>query len=430
MNNRRQFLRQLGLASTSGVLAERLLLPQVESLIDSANLKYKDQENTQIALEEDYWEAIREAYNVTDELINLNNGGVSPHPAVVEEAMIRYHKFSNQIPSFNMWRKLDKDREPLRENLALLAGCDQEEIAIQRNASEAIETVIFGLALEKGDEVILSKQAYPNMMNAWKQRERRDGITLVWLDFELPTEDEDFIVETYRKAITKNTKLVHITHIINWMGQIMPAKKIGQMAHSHGIEVLVDGAHSFAHIDYSLSDLGCDYFGTSLHKWLGAPFGTGMLFVKKEKIEKIYPLLAAPLHQSKDIRKFENLGTRSFAIEQAIMQAIQFHNKIGTERKQHRLFELMSYWTKAVKQIPSVSIGTSADPSFACGIALLQVNNMKPVDVSGKLYRDYNIHSVAIDYHNIQGVRLTPNVYTLKTELNRLIEAVQEITNA
>jgi len=424
MKNRRQFLKQVGLATSTGLLSDKLLLPELENTIDLANKKCAKLSAAACAQEESYWEIIRASYNISEEYINLNNGGVSPHPKVVEEAMFRFHKYSNEIPTYNMWRKLDLGREPLREKLAMLAGCAVEEIAIQRNASEALENVIFGLPLEKGDEVILCKQDYPNMMNAWRQRERREGIILKWLDFKFPVEDEDQIVKQYEDAISKNTKILHATHVINWMGQIMPAKKLAQLAHANDIEIILDGAHSFAHLDFSLQDLDCDYFGTSLHKWLGAPFGTGMLFVKKEKIKKIYPLMAAPKSQEKDIRKFENLGTRSFAIEQAIAQAIHFHKKIGIKRKEARLFHLSEYWTKAVKNIPGISIGTSTDKKFACAISLLQIAHLSPYKIAHSLQSKYKIHAVAIDIQNVRGVRITPNVYTLKKELDQLIEAI------
>jgi len=428
MKNRRQFLKHFGLATTTGVIANKLLLPKVEKSIDKANNRVESLSPENCAHEESYWESIRAAYQVSEEIINLNNGGVSPHPIVVEEAMVRFHRYSNKIPSFNMWRNLDREREPLREKLAMLAGCDPEEIAIQRNASEALETVIFGLPLKKGDEVILCKQDYPNMMNAWRQREKRDGIVLKWLDFKFPIEDKVEIVNRYEAAISKKTKIFHVTHIINWMGQIMPAKELADVAHKNGIEIILDGAHSFAHIDFSIQDLDCDYFGTSLHKWLGAPFGTGMLFVKKKKIRKIYPLLAAPQNQRKDIRKFENLGTRSFAIEQAIGQAINFHEKIGIKRKEARLRHLTSYWTNAVESISGVSIGTSAKKEFGCAISLLQINHLSPNTVAQRLYSEFNIHAVAIDIHNVFGVRITPNVYTLKKDLDLLIEAITFIS--
>lgn len=428
MKNRRQFLKHLGIASTTGIMSKQLVLPKLEDSIDELNEKFAKLSVQELADEEPYWERIRQAYKTSNTLLNFNNGGVSPHPLVVEEAMIRYHQYSNEIPSFNMWRRLDLQREPLREQLAQLAGCNTEEIAIQRNASEALETIIFGLPLQKGDEVILCKQDYPNMMNAWRQREKRDGIVLKWLDFEFPIEDEKAIVNRYRDAITKKTKIFHVTHIINWMGQIMPAKKLASLAHRNGIELILDGAHSFAHIDFSLQDLDCDYFGTSLHKWLGAPFGTGMLFVKKDKIEKVYPLLAAPHSQVENIRKFENLGTRSFAIEQAINQAIQFHNKIGIQKKEARLFHLSRYWTSAVKKLPAVSIGTSSKRKYACAISLLQIDHLKPHTVAARLHKEHQIHAVAIDIQNVRGVRITPNVYTLKKDLDQLIEAISLIS--
>ncbi len=428
MNNRRHFIKHLSVLSAGGALAETLLLPEIQRSLDRNNDRFASYSPLELAREEDFWQTIKDAYQLSPDIMNLNNGGVCPHPLVVEEAMIKYHRFSNEIPSFNMWRKVDKNREPLRQKLAELAGCNAEEIAIQRNASEALETVIFGLPLKKGDEVILTKQDYPNMMNAWKQREKRDGIVLKWLDFDFPIENEKTIVDTYAQAITKKTKLLHVTHVINWMGQIMPVKPIVELAHNRKIEVLVDGAHSFAHLDYSIHDLGCDYFGTSLHKWLGAPFGTGMLFVKKDKIQKLYPLLAAPNPRSKDIRKFEHLGTRSFAIEQAIEQAIEFHLKIGSERKQARLHHLTRYWATAVHTLPGVHIGTSLDPRYSCGIALLQIDHLKPVALAQSLFKNYKIHAVAMDYHNIHGVRITPNVYTLEKELDYLIQAISEIS--
>lgn len=428
MNNRRQFLKNLGLVSGATAVSESLILPALEKSIDLNNKKYSGFEPEELAHEDNFWATIKDAYQLSPDIKNFNNGGVCPHPLVVEEAMIRHHRFSNEVPSYNMWRKVDKNREPQREKLAQLAGCDAEELAVQRNASEALETVIFGLPLKAGDEVVLTRQDYPNMMNAWKQREKRDGIVLKWLDFDFPIEDEKFIVEQFEGAITQNTKLFHITHIINWMGQIMPVKDLVSLAHINNIEVLVDGAHSFAHLDYSLHDLGCDYFGTSLHKWLGAPFGTGMLFVKKNKIQKIYPLLAAPNPMSNDIRKFEHLGTRSFAIEQAITQAIEFHLKIGSKRKEARLHHLKHYWASAVNKINGVNIGTSLDPKYSCGIALLQVDHLKPHKVASRLFKEYNIHAVSIDYHNIQGVRITPNVYTLEKDLDYLIQAISDIS--
>ena len=378
------------------------------------------------ATDETFWYQVKQAYTVSPQVLNLNNGGVSPQPLVVQEAVERYNRLSNEAPSYYMWQILDQGREPLRAELADLAGCSPEEIAINRNSSEALETVIFGLRLQAGDEVVLTKQDYPNMINAWKQREKRDGIVLRWLNFEFPIEDKDAIVREFANAFTEKTKVVHITHLINWIGQLLPAREIALEAKKRGIEVLVDGAHSFAHFVFKIPDLECDYFGTSLHKWLCAPFGSGLLYVKKEKIAGLYPLFGAGDPDSPDIRKFESLGTRSFAIEQAIGQAIQFHRMIGAERKFARLHYLKNYWAEKVVQFPGVRVHTSLNPEFGGAIGLISVDGKTPEELSGYLMSKHRIHTVAINWENIHGVRVTPNVYTVTRDLDRFVAAVKE----
>jgi selenocysteine lyase/cysteine desulfurase len=426
MTNRRDFFKDLALLS-GGVLLPNLIIPEVQHGLDILNKKYIDIPVSSIVTDESYWAQIRQMYTVSSNIINLNNGGVSPQPRVVQEAVERYNRLSNETPSYYMWRILDKGRDALRRNLADLAGCSYEEIAINRNSSEALETVIFGLPLKKGDEVILSYQDYPNMIHAWKQREIRDGIVLKWLDFKFPIEDDDCSVSKFKEQISEKTKLVHITHMINWMGQIMPVKKIAKVSHELGAEVLVDGAHTFAHLDFSIDDLDCDYFGTSLHKWLCAPFGTGLLYVKKDRISKLYPLLASPDPLSDDITKFEHLGTRSFAIEQAIGQAILFHQMIGIEKKQKRLQYLKNYWAEKAKTIEGFSIGTSLKPEYGCAIGLLQHETIPPGKISQYLFNKFGIHTTSIVFSNISGVRITPNVYTQLSELDRLVEALKKM---
>jgi len=376
--------------------------------------------------DETFWYQIKQAYTVNPNLLNLNNGGVSPQPKVVQEAVERYNRLSNETPSYYMWRTLDEGREPLRRKLAELAGCSSEEIAINRNSSEALETVIFGLRLKAGDEVVLTKQDYPNMINAWKQREKRDGIVLKWISLDLPSEDKNYLVQSFKSAFSAKTKVVHITQMINWNGQILPVREIAQEAHRIGAEVLVDGAHTFAHYQYAISELDCDYYGTSLHKWLCAPFGSGMLYVKKDKIKNLYPLLAAPDPESADIRKFENLGTRSFAIEQGIGVAIDFHHMIGSERKDLRLHYLKNYWAERVLDLPNVHLRTPLSKDWSGAIGLLAIDGKKPGDVSSFLHNSYKIHSVSIEWENIQGVRLTPNVYTTTRDLDLLVRAIRE----
>ena len=408
---------------TAGTLLTPILASNLQKAFDSVTHLSLDE----CARDEDFWHQIKMAYTVSSTLLNLNNGGVSPSPKVVQDAVVRYNQLSNETPSYYMWRILDKGRNTIREKLARIGGCSPEEVAINRNSSEALETVIFGLQLKPGDEVVLTKQDYPNMINAWKQREHRDGIVLKWLNLELPTEDTLQIVKQFEDAFTTKTKIVHVTHMINWCGQLLPAKEIAKAAHKRGIEVVLDAAHTFAHINYNIPDLGCDYFGTSLHKWLCAPFGSGMLYVKKEKIKNLYPLFAAPELESDDIRKFEHLGTRSFAIEQAIGQAADFHQMIGAERKQKRLFYLKNYWTEKLKDFPQFKVHTPKSAALSGAICLCSVDGIDSRELARRLDREYNIHVTTINWENLNGIRVTPNVYTLTSDLDRMVKAIREI---
>ena len=424
-SNRRKFLQRAGIFSATAFLSS-LGQPAWSRNLETVLKVAEGISPEDLATEEDFWYYIQQSFTVSPSLINLNNGGVSPAPKTVQDAMKRYYDYSNEAPSYYMWRILDQGREPLRKNLANVAGCSPEEIAINRNSSEGLETVIFGLQLKAGDEVVASLQDYPNMINAYKQREMRDGIKMKWINLELPSEDEDYLVRQYVNAFTAKTKLVHITHIINWNGQILPVKKIANEAHKRGIEVIVDGAHSFAHFNFKIPDLDCDYFAASLHKWLYAPIGTGVLYVKKEKIKTIYPLFATSENPLKDdIRKFENLGTRPFFIEQAIGKAIEFHEMIGIERKEKRLHFLKNYWIEKVKDIPGVKVNTSLHPKWGCAIGNVGIEGKKPNELDSFLMTNYKIHTVAITWKNIVGVRITPNVYTTTKNLDVLVEGIK-----
>jgi selenocysteine lyase/cysteine desulfurase len=423
--NRRNFLQRTGMFSVSAIAAS-LTTPAWSRNLNAVLKEAQNIPPDELASEEDFWYYIQQAFTVSPGIINLNNGGVSPAPKTVQDAMKRYYDLSNEAPSYYMWRILDQGRENLRSNLAQLAGCSVEEIAINRNSSEGLETAIFGLNLQAGDEIVAAKQDYPNMVNAWKQRKIRDGVKMKWINLELPSEDENYIVQQYVNAFTPKTKVVHVTHIINWNGQILPVRKIADEAHKRGIEVLVDGAHSFAHFNFKLPDLGADYFASSLHKWLYAPIGSGMLYVKKDKVKNLYPLFASDDPKKDDIRKFEHLGTRPFFIEQAIGKAIEFHEMIGSERKEKRLHYLKNYWMEKVRDIPKVKLHTSLHPKWACAIGLVSVEGKKPGELDSYLMNKHKIHTVGIEWENIKGVRVTPNVYTTTKNLDLLVKGISE----
>ncbi len=425
LNSRRNFVRKIG--GLAGLLT---VSPELAAWHKKSGLVIPEVAASEnVTQDEDYWSFIQQAYSVSPNIINLNNGGVSPQPIVVQDALDRYNRLSNEAPTYYMWRSLDEGRESVRTKLADLAGCSPEEIAINRNASEALETIIFGLNLQRGDEVVLTKQDYPNVINAWKQREKRDGLVLKFINLDLPIEDNQLIVRKFKEAFTGQTKVVMITHLVNWSGQILPAALISRAAKKHNptIQVVIDGAHSFAHLTYKIPDLEGDYYGTSLHKWLCSPFGTGMLYIKQARIKDIWPLLAPEEPQSNDIRKFERLGTRSFPTEMAIGHAINFHNTIGNERKQKRLHFLKNYWLEKCLNVPGFTTQTSLKPEFSGAIATFAIKGLAPGEVANQLFKRSRIHTSATVWENISGVRITPHVYTPLKDLDRLVNTIHAI---
>ena len=429
-SSRRKFLQKAGSFSAVAMLST-LTQPAWSRNLNRAFKSVEGVAASDLAAEEDFWYYIQQSFTVSSGIVNLNNGGVSPAPKVVQDAMKRYYDYCNEAPSYFMWRILDQGREPLRRNLAAMAGCDTEEIAINRNSSEGLETVIFGLPLKAGDEIVASRQDYPNVINAYKQRELRDGIKMIWVNLEVPSENEEYLVKQYVNAFSTRTRAVNVTHIINWNGQILPVKKIAQEAHKRGIDVIVDGAHSFAHFDFKIPDLEADYFASSLHKWLYAPIGSGLLYVRKEKIKNLYPMFATSDNPLKDdIRKFENLGTRPFFIEQAIGKAVEFHQMIGSERKEKRLHYLKNYWMQRVKDIPGVKLNTSMHPKWGCAIGNVGMEGKKAGEFDAFLLDKYKIHVVGIEWENIHGIRVTPNVYTTIKNLDLLIEGIAAFAKA
>ena len=429
MSTRRSFFGKL--LTTAGTFALAPLAQQaLAEDVSDALLALNKLSPSQAANDEELWARMAQAFTVSPNILNLNNGGVSPQPKVVQDAVDRYYHYSNEAPTYYMWQILDKGREPVRKKLADLAGTSPEEVCINRNATEALATVTWGLTLAKGDEIIMTKQDYPNMIQAWKQKEMRDGIKIKWLNFNLPNENNDAIVNEFINATTSKTKIWHITHMINWTGQIFPVKRLCEEARKRNIISIVDGAHTYAHMDFKIPDFDPDYFGTSLHKWLCAPFGTGMLYVRKEKIAGLWPLFPNDKPTDNNIRKFETLGTRSFAPEQAIGQAVDFHNAIGSKRKEERLRFLKNYWCEKVVSNSRVKLHISLKPEFACALGSFSIDGMEIGDVYSKLFQDHQIHTSPINWENIHCVRVTPHVYTTTKDLDRLVEAVLKIASS
>jgi len=381
-----------------------------------------------LASEEAYWGEIARAFDVDRTCINLNNGGCSPAPASVMDVLIRDVRFSNEIPVYNMWTVLEPRIESCRRDLASEFGCDPEEMAITRNASESLETLIQGIDLVKGDEVVVTTQNYPRMLTTWDQRERRDGIVVKRITFPVPPSSQADLVERFRAAITPRTKVLEVTHITNLTGQIFPVRDIVRMARERNIEVFVDGAHAFAQFPFRRDDLDCDYYATSLHKWLYAPIGTGFLYVRKAKQKKIWPLMAAPPEMDENVRKYEEIGTHPAANHNAIAMAMVFHRTIGAERKAARLRFLRDRWAKRLQAAsPRVKILTPLNDTDACGIGFAHFEGLDTKKLQAYLWDKQRIMTTPIDHPEFSGLRITPNVYTMPGEVDVFCDRMEKI---
>jgi isopenicillin-N epimerase len=423
MATRRSFLRSL-VAATATVPALR---NDALARVVGANRAVLGRSPAEVAQDEDYWQTIQQAFDIDRGLINLNNGGVAPSPRVVQQAFERYLAVSNQAPSITMWGWIEPEIESVRRRLAASFGCDPEEMAITRNASEALEIVQLGLALERGDEVLTTTQDYPRMITTWKQRERRDGIVLKQITFPVPPQSQDDLANRIEQAITPRTKVIHFCHITNLTGQIFPVKKICQLGRARGIEVIVDGAHAYAHFPFTRDELDCDYYGTSLHKWLTAPIGTGFLYVRREKIEKVWPMMAAAPEMNGNIRKFEEIGTHPAANHNAIAEALTFYEGIGGERKAARLRFLRDRWAKRLERVPGVKVLTPYDPAQSCGLASFTPAQLDVGKVAGYLYDKHRIIVTPIGHPEFNCLRITPNVYTTLGEVDRFADVMESV---
>src|SRR6266550_2905555 len=424
--DRRNFLslagKGLGLAALSSVTIASLL-----EEIQAATKSVAHLTPQQAAMDEDFWFVIQNAFTVTRGIINLNNGGVCPSPRIVTEALVRYIWQQEDATAYTMWQILEPQSETIRTGLAELFGCDREEIAITRGASEGLEALLLGLDLKSGDEVLTTTQDYGRMLTTIRQREQREGIKLNLIRIPIPPKNIEEITAAFERAITPRTRLIQIAHQINITGQITPVKAVCQMARRHGVETIVDGAHSFAQFYFKQPDLDCDYFATSLHKWLFAPKGTGLLYIRREKIAKVWPLFAAEEKQKSDIRKFEEIGTHSAAPKLAIGESLLFHNGIGGKRKEARLRYLSRYWMNRLKDVPKIRFNTSFDPNQSCAIGNVHIEGTDPNAVTKYLFDKHHIFTVPIMHEEFKGICITPKLYTTLGELDRFCEQMELI---
>jgi isopenicillin-N epimerase len=423
VSGRRAFLTAL--AGSAGMAAA--LRPGAQEAVRAAARTAGGRSPEEVAADEDFWREVQQAFTVDRGLINLNNGAVSPSPRLVQEAMRRQLELSNEAPVYTMWKLLEPQVESVRRRLAEAFGCAAEEMAITRNASEALEICILGLDLKPGDEILTTTQDYPRMLAAWRQRERRDGVVLKTISFPLPPAGPDDLLDRFRRALTPRTRVILVCHITYLSGQIFPVREICRLGRQRGIEVIVDGAHAFAHFPFKHADLDCDYYGTSLHKWLFAPHGTGFLYVRKEKIRGLWPLMAAPPEMDGDIRKFEEIGTHPAANHNAIAEALTFHDGLGAERKAARLRYLRDRWMARLRGQRGVRIYTSFDPAQSGAIGLMGIEGMDMIRLADHLWSRRRILVAPVKHVEFAGVRVTPNVYNTLGEVDAFAEEMEAV---
>ncbi len=418
--NKRNFLRTVGGASLG------LTLGNTKALF----ARYADTPPTDLAKDEGFWAQVRAKYRLKPDYINLENGYYCMQPQEVLEAFIDRVREINTEASYYMRTRQVEEKLKVRKRLAAMAGCSPEELIITRNTTESLDTVIAGFDWRTGDEAVMAAQDYGAMLDMFELQARRHGMVNRLVSLPLDPQSDEEIVQLYSNAITPKTRLLMVSHMVNITGHILPVRQIADMAHGKGVPVMVDGAHAFAHFDFRIPDLHCDYYGASLHKWLGANLGAGVLYVRADKIGKLWPIYGDTRIADTDIGKLNHTGTHPVHTDLAIMNAIDFHESIGIGPKEARLRYLQNYWTNKVRDTPNIVLSTPRDPRRSCAIANVGVGTLKPQDLAKTLLEKYKIWTVAIDTANVHGVRITPYLFTTTTELDTFVRALKDLAAA
>ncbi len=417
--DKRTFLKNAGLAGFGAMLSFDGLAQMITSVSEvPAN---------ELATDEEFWASIREGYRLKPDYINLENGYYCFLPEQVLEKFIEHVREVNYHASYYMRTAKVKNKKAMAARLAEVAACSPDELVITRNTTESLDLIIGGLDWKPGDEAVMAEQDYGAMLNMFKQVSARYGVINKRVSVPLHPKSDEEIVDLYASAITDKTKLLMVCHMINITGHILPIRKICEMAHAKGVEVMVDGAHAFGHFTFSIPDLHCDYYGSSLHKWLSAPLGSGLLYVKKEKIANVWPLIATHIKDPDDVSRLNHTGTHPDHTDLAIGDALDFYQMIGAERKEARLRFIQNYWTSKVRDLPHVHVNTPVDPARSCAIANVGIQGMEPSDLAETLMSKYKIYTVPINGAGVHGCRITPNVYTSTAELDVLVKALTEL---
>ena len=413
--NKRDFVRTLGGASLGMMFG-----PEVLARLASAS-------PAALAEDEPFWASVRAKFKLTPDYINLENGYYCFQPEEVLEAFIGNVRMINVEASHYMRTRQFDDKLRARTKLAALAGCSPDELIITRNTTESLDTVIAGFDWKPGDEAVMANQDYGAMLDMFRLQAKRRDMVNRFVDIPMDPKSDDEVVKVYADALTSRTRLLMIPHLVNITGHVLPVRAICDMAHARGVPVMVDGAHAFAHLDYRIPDLNCDYYGASLHKWLATPLGAGILYVRKDRIASLWPVFADLGVAEDDIRKLNHTGTHPVHTDLTIQNSIASHEMIGSARKEARLRWLQQYWTTKVRGLPKIVLNTPSDPKRTGGIANVGVQGITPGDLAKVLLEKYKVFTVAIDGAGVHGVRVTPQVYTSTGELDTFVAALRQL---
>lgn len=417
--DKRSFIKSAGLIGIGSMVDRGTLDRLIESVAKVPE--------SELAENEDFWRKIRAGYRLKPDYINLENGYYCFLPQQILESQIRHLREINYQGSYYMRTVQFENKKKMAEKLAEIAGCSPDELIITRNTTESLDMIIGGLDWKPGDEAVMAEQDYPSMLNMFRQVAARYGVVNKIVSVPNDPQSDDEIVNLYSDAITDKTKLLMICHMINITGHILPVRKICDMAHSKGVEVMVDGAHAFGHFCFTIPELDCDYYGSSLHKWLSVPIGSGILWIKKDKIRKIWPLLASGVTDPDNILRLNQIGTHPVYIDLTVKESIDYYNMLGAGRKEARLRYLQHYWTDKARDLPNIILNTPTDPARSCAIANVGIKGIKPGELGDILLKKYRIYSAPIDGAGVHGCRITPNVYTTTKELDVLVKALNEL---
>jgi len=416
---KREFIKKAGILGIGATMSDKLYFEMIG--------KYAEVPAGELAKSEDFWLEIRKEYRLNPDIINLENGYYNIIPEPTLDKFIRHVRDVNYQGSYYMRTVQTDNKKAMAAKLAAIAGCPADELILTRNTTESLDIIIGGYPWKEGDEAVMAEQDYPSMLSMFRQVGNRYGVVNRIVSIPHDPRSDDEIVNLYANAITAKTKLLMVCHMINITGQILPVRKICDMAHSRGVEVMVDGAHTFGHIRFTIPELGCDYFGSSLHKWMSVPLGAGILWMKKEHIGRIWPLMAPFEDKPGDISRLNHTGTLPVHTDLTVEDAVEYYLKLGPERKEARLRYLQHYWSDKVRNLPHIEIYTPSDPARSCGIATAGVRNMKPAEMADILFKKYKIYTAPVDGAGVHGCRITPNVFTTTAELDVLVKALNEI---